>query len=202
MNAASSPSPSPLYATKLLKLKSMSQRVSTILIFLNFLFTSCFSPLDSIPEPHSLEYKESFEALARDIATQTSLYELDDFTRYHKIINGVSVKIGEAPELIDSLTVQATNRTYKPLNEVLDSLNVDRRLLEDFQRRLKQTKLRSFYKSNDSVLFIVDGFLDDAWGFMYCKSGRKVSLEPFRFGDYTVQLVDSVNKTWSRASIH
>jgi hypothetical protein len=167
--------------------------------FFTFLFTSCS---DSIPEPHSIVYKETFGVLAKDIITQNSIFEMDDFTRHHKSINGVFVYLGKKPDPIDTLAVQGTNRSYKPLKLVLDSLKIDQVLFDNFRQRLEETKLRSFYKSRDSVLFIVDGFLDDSWGFLYSKKTLNSNREAFRFGGYTVNLLDSVNKNWRKVSIH
>jgi hypothetical protein len=170
-----------------------------LFVFFCILFASCF---DAIPEPHSLEYKETFDILAKDIISQKAIFEMDDFTRHHKSVNGVFVYLGNKPDPIDTLAVQATNRSYKPLNQVLDSLNIVQVVFDDFRQRLEETKLREFYKSNDSVLFIVDGFLDDSWGLMYSNNHLDSNREAFQFGDYTVNLLDSINKNWRRASIH
>ena len=170
------------------------------IVSLCFSFTSCS---DGIPEPHSLEYKkETFDVLAKDIIDQTSIFEMDDFTRHYKSINGVSVYLGEKLEPIDTLAVQTTNRSYKPLKQILDSLNISQTLFDDFRQRLEKTKLREFYKSSDSILFIVDGFLDNSWGFMYSKNMLDSSAEAFRFGEYTVNLLGPVNKNWRRVAIH
>ena len=180
----------------------MSKRILAFICSLSFWFTSCFSFLDGIPEPHSLEFEPSFDLLAKDITKQTKIFELDDFTREYKSVNGISVYLGKTPDPLDTLTVQGTNRIHESLDKVLDSLNIEKRLLEDFQKRLKETKLRSFYKSGDTVLFIVDGFLNDAWGFMYSSNALDSIPESFRFGGYIVSLLDSVNRNWRKATIH
>lgn len=167
--------------------------------FFCILFTSCF---DGIPEPHSLKFKDDFNVLAKDIIAQKAIFEMDDLTRHHKSINGVFVYLGTKPEPIDTLAVQGTNRSYKPINQVLDSLHIKHDLFNDFRQRLEKTKLREFYKSNDSILFIVDGFLDDSWGFMYSNNELKSNSEVFQFGGYTVNLLDSINNNWRRVSIH
>ena len=168
-------------------------------LFICILFASCF---DGIPEPHSLEFKDQFDNLAKDIISQNEIFEMDDLTRHYKSINGVSIYLGRKPEPIDTLAVQVTNRSYKPINQVLDSLKISKDLFDNIRLRLEETKLREFYKSNDSILFIVDGFLDNSWGFMYSKNPLKSNSEAFRFGDYTVNLLDSINMNWRRVSIH
>lgn len=180
----------------------MSSRLIAIVLNLSLLFTSCISFSDGIPEPHGLQYQPSFDLLAKDITNQNVIFELDDFTRDHKSLNGISVYLGKVPEPIDTLGIQGTNRIHESLDKVLDSLNIDKHLLNNFQKRLKDTKLRSFYKSGDTVLFIVDGFLNDAWGFMYSSGTFDSIPESFRFGGYTVSLLDSINSSWRRAAIH
>ncbi len=170
-----------------------------LVLFLCIALSSC---LDGLPEPHSLEYKNTFDALAKDIITQQEIFEMDDFTRHHKSINDVIIYSGLKPDPFDTLAVQMTNRSYSPIAQVLDSLNIRQVLFEDFRKRLEETKLREFYKSNDSILFVVDGFLDDSLGFMYSNSQLDCNSNAFSFGSYTVNLLDSINKHWRRVSIH
>ena len=45
------------------------------------------------PEPHNWKFRETFNALAKDIKSQKEIFEMDDFTRHHKSINEVFVHI-------------------------------------------------------------------------------------------------------------
>lgn len=178
---------------------SMYCKTFTGLLALGLFFSSCF---DGIPEPHSVNYDDSFGALAVSILGQEAIFEMDDFTRHHKSINGIFIVTGERPTPLDSLAVEATSRRYQSLQFVLDSFHIPRDLFNEFRERLEETRLRAFYKSGDSILFTVDGFLDGSWGFMYSKKPLSSAPEPFRFGGNTVTLLDSVKPNWRRVAIN
>jgi hypothetical protein len=116
--------------------------------------------VDIIPEP--LKYKDQeFTDVANFILSQDAIYEMDDFTRYHKSINGVPVKLKD----------KEGNQDAQFLHIVEDSLKLDSKIVSALRIKLQDTKLREFIKSGDTILFIVEGFLDTSWGFMYCKKG-------------------------------
>ena len=65
--------------------------------FLTFLVTLLFSSCaDIYPEPHALKYQDNeFNELANFILDQKDIYEMDDFTRDVKRLNGVSIKLND-----------------------------------------------------------------------------------------------------------
>jgi hypothetical protein len=117
---------------------------------------------------------------------------MDDFTRYHKKINGVSVK----------LKTDEGDQDAQFLNVVEDSLNLDPKIVSSLRIKLEETKLRDFIKSGDTILFTVDGFLDTSWGFMYSKHGLTMDSSWFNFEGNSVKFVEDINKNWKRTAIH
>ncbi len=160
-----------------------------------YIFLLSFWPLsciDLFPEPHSLKYRDKeFNELANFILTQTDVFEMDDFTRHYKSLNGVFVK----------LTDKEGNQKAQFLHIVEDSLNLDSKIVSALRGKLEHTKLRSFIKSRDTILFRVDGFLDDEWGFMYARQGLTNDSTWFEFMGNSVKFVEDINQNWKRAAI-
>lgn len=117
---------------------------------------------------------------------------MDDFSRHYKSINGVSVK----------LKANEGDQDAQFLGVVVDSLELDNKIVSSLRIQLAETKLRDFIKSGDTILFTVDGFLDDAWGFMYSRSGLTMDSAQFGFKGNTVRFVEDINQNWKRTAIH
>lgn len=148
--------------------------------------------MDIAPEPHALKYQDKeFNELATFILDQKDIYEMDDFTRYYKKLNGVSVK----------LKANDGDQDAHFLNVVEDSLKLDPKIVSALRIKLEDTKLRDFLKSGDTILFTVDGFLDDSWGFMYSKGGLTMDSTWFSFKGNSLKFVEDINKNWKRTAI-
>lgn len=161
--------------------------------FLTFLVTLFFfSCVDIYPEPHALKYQDNeFNELAGFILDQKDIFEMDDFTRDVKRLNGVSIKLSDKED----------HQNSKFLYEVEDSLNLDPKIVSALRIKLEDTKLRDFIKSGDTILFTVDGFLDNSWGFMYSKQGLTMDSTWFDFKGNSVKFVEDINKNWKRTAI-
>jgi len=158
-------------------------------LFISLLFCSCF---DIFPEPHSLKYQDKeFNELSNFILDQNDIYEMDDFTRYFKRLNGVSVKLND----------KEGDQDAQFLYVVEDSLKLDAKIISALRGKLEDTKLRDFFRSGDTILFTVDGFLDDSWGFMYSKKGLTMDSTWFDFKGHSVKFVEDINKNWKRTAI-
>lgn len=156
---------------------------------MSFFYSACS---DTYPSPRSLQYDDKkFNQLVRLIIQQKEVNSMDDFTRYYKSINGIAVKI-------DS---KNGDQNAQLLNRVVDSLKIDYALVQKLRLQLEDTKLREFVKSGDSILFIVDGFLDDSWGFMYSRQPLKSDTSWFDFKDYIVKSVQTINNNWTKTAI-
>lgn len=116
---------------------------------------------------------------------------MDDFTRDVKRLNGVSIKLND----------KEADQYTKHLYEVEDSLNLDPKIVSALRIKLKDTKLRDFIKSGDTILFTVDGFLDNSWGFMYSKQGLTMDSTWIDFKGNSVKFVENINKNWKRTAI-
>jgi hypothetical protein len=169
--------------------------MTTRILFSMLLFTVIsLSCQFGIREPHSLEYnKETFDQLAKEILSQDEVFEMDDFSRYSKRLNNVSVRLSR----------ESSGEEYGSfVDSVVDSLGIDRTLVEKLRQKLEKTQLREFYKRNDSVLFVVDGFLDDSWGFLYSRNQLKSDTNYVQFGEFDVRYIDSVNQYWRKVSVN
>jgi len=162
-------------------------------IFLTFLISLLFiSCVDIYPEPHALKYQDKeFNELASFILVQKDIYEMDDFTRHIKRLNGVSIKLNDKED----------KQGAQFLYEVEDSLKIDAKIVSALRIKLEDTKLRDFIKSGDTILFTVDGFLDNSWGFMYSKQGLTMDSTWFDFKGNSVKFVEDFNKNWKRTTI-
>jgi len=157
--------------------------------FIALLFSSC---VDIFPKPHALKYQgKEFNDLANFILDQKDIYEMDDFTRHYKRLNGVSIKINDKEGDQDAQFLKA----------VEDSLKLDGKIVSALRNKLEDTKLRDFIKSGDTILFTVDGFLDNSWGFMYSKHGLTMDSTWFDFKGNSVKFVEEVDRNWKRTAI-
>ena len=116
---------------------------------------------------------------------------MDDFTRHYKRLNGISIKIND----------KEGNQDAQFLHLVEDSLKLDAKIVSALRIKLEDTKLRDFIKSGDTILFTVDGFLDDSWGFMYSKQGLTMDSIWFDFKGNSVKFVEDVDRNWKRTAI-
>lgn len=161
-------------------------------ILLAFIISIFLISCVGIPEAHSLKFQDKeFTEIANFIIDQKEIFEMDDFTRYYKSINGVSIK----------LNADDGGHNAKFLYLVEDSLNLDSKIISALRIKLEDTKLREFVKSGDTILFNVDGFLDNSWGFMYSKGGLKMDSTWFAFKGNSVRFVNDINKNWKQTSI-
>lgn len=166
------------------------KRYHIYILLLSLWLLSC---IDLFPEPHSLKYRDKeFNELANFILDQSYVYEMDDFTRHYKSLNGIFIKLDD----------KEGHQEAQFLQKVVDSLNIDIKIVSALRGKLEDTKLRSFISSGDTILFTVDGFLDDAWGFMYSRRGLTNDSTWFDFMGNSVKFVDDINKNWKRAAIH
>jgi hypothetical protein len=162
-------------------------------LFLTLLICVLFSSCTNIyPEPHALEYQDKeFNELAIFILNQKDIYEMDDFTRDVKRLNGISIKLNNKED--DQFSTR--------LNEIEDSFKLDPKIVSALRTKLEDTKLRDFIKSGDTILFTVDGFLDNSWGFMYSKQGLTMDSVWFDFKGYSVIYVEDINRNWKRTAM-
>lgn len=164
------------------------QRILKIFL-ISFLLIGCGL---NLAEPHALKYDDKeFNDLADLIIAQQAIYEMDDFTRHYKAINGVPIKLKNNED----------DQYVQFLNFVLDSLNIDPKMVSALRSKLEATKLRYFTMSGDSILFTVDGFLDNSWGFMYAKRGLVMDFSWFMFKGHSIKFVENINNRWKRAAI-
>lgn len=169
------------------KQKNMNKQTLLITLFI-LLLNSC---VELVPEPIKYQDKE-FNELANLILSQKDVYEMDDFTRHYKRLNGISIKLND----------KDGDQDAHFLHVIEDSLKLDTKIVSALRIKLEETKLREFIKSGDTILFTVDGLLDTSWGYMYSKKGLTMDSSWFNFKGNSVKFVEDTNNNWKRAAIH
>jgi len=152
-------------------------------------FVSAFP--DFIPPKYE---KESFDKLSNDILQQQRITEMDDLTRYTKKINGVFITLSK-PGKADSF------ERVMYIDRLLDSLKIERQLIDNLRNQLEKTKLREFFKSNDSILFRADGIMGHSYGYFYTAKPMKPGKDSFYFAGHWLYLYESVNSNWKKTNI-
>ena len=144
----------------------------------------------AIPEPHSVELnKTSASEFITKVESYEKLFEFDDCQRYTKRINGISVRMNEK-ESDDEYG------TYYKF--VLEDQNIDEEVFENFRNYLEKSKLRTYLRYEDYSLFIVDGFLDNSWGYLYLHSDQKLGDNYFKIDNYMIKVVEDLEDNWYR----
>jgi hypothetical protein len=139
-----------------------------------------------------IEYDhDKFNAVADRIIKNPQIFQMDDFTRHNKYLNGISVKLSEADgDSSDQL-----------LYRVVDSLGLETKVVNDLRIQLEKTKLRDFYRSGDTILFTVDGMLDTSWGFLYSAGNLKMDSSWFYFHGNSLLYTKDINSHWKYVAI-
>jgi hypothetical protein len=170
-------------------------QIASKVILLTIIGWALISCSNIIAAPYSLEYdKDIFDPVAKEIIGQNFIFEMDDFTRYSKWLNGIRIR-----------TIRERENDYdytRFIDSVADSLKICKTIIENFRMKLEKTKLRAFYKCSDSLLFIVDGFLDNAWGYFYSEKLLQNDSTQFKFGNNYVRYMYDVNSHWKKVVIH
>lgn len=136
-------------------------------------------------------HDKEFNELANFILEQQDIYEMDDFTRHVKKLNGFSIKLND----------KDGDQNTQLLHEVENLLKLDPKIVSELRSKLEDTKLRDFIKTGDTILFTVDGLFDNAWGFMYAKQGLAMDSTWFDYKGNAVKFVEDINKNWKRTII-
>ena len=153
--------------------------------------------VSGLPDFESPKYgSKSFNQLSYDILRQKQINEMDDLTRYSKKINDVYISLVK-PQKTDSSEPEQIF-----INQLLDSLNIDRLVVERLRAQLIKTKLREFFKSNDSILFRVDGYMGNSYGYFYSAKPMRTGVDSFNFINHWVTVYEDVNENWKKATIY
>ncbi len=144
----------------------------------------------AIPEPHSIKLnKATATKFIADLESYEKIFELDDCQRYTKRINGLSVRMSEKEN-------DDEYGTHYKL--ILQNQSIDEQVFEKFRKYLDESELRSYLRIEDYSLFVVDGFLDNIWGYLYLHSDRELGTEYFNIDHYTIKVVEDLGDNWYR----
>ncbi|MFI0431207.1 hypothetical protein [Mariniflexile sp. HMF6888] len=144
----------------------------------------------AIPEPHSIELdKVTATKFISDIESYGKIFELDDCQRYTKRINGISVRMNEKEN-------DNEYGTYYKL--ILKDESIDEKVFENFRKYLDESELRTYQKIEDYSLFVVDGFLDNIWGYLYLHSDRELGTEYFNVDHHSIKIIEDLGDNWYR----
>ena len=160
--------------------------IGVIIVFF-FVFRIISSAFPN-PESIKLNKKEALEFIT-EIEKNGKIFELDDCKRYSKRFNGISIKMNEKGN-------DEVCGTY--FEDVLENQKISKKEFEKFRLYLEKSKLRSYYRTENYSVFIVDGFLDSVWGFLYNHSTKELGNEYFNAGTYKWKKVKNLGDNWYR----
>ena len=75
---------------------------------------------------------------------------------------------------------------------------MEHNVFESFRNYLDESELRSYQKIDDYSIFVVDGFLDSIWGYLYLHSDRNLGTDYFKVDDYSVRVIEDLGDNWYR----
>ncbi len=81
---------------------------------------------------------------------------------------------------------------------VLKEQKIAEKDFEKFRLYLEKSELRSYYRTKDYSIFIVDGFLDNSWVFLYNHTERELGDEYFDAGNYSIKRTKNLGDNWHR----
>jgi hypothetical protein len=168
----------------------------------------------SFPEPHNIDLNVKFATkLVNDFDKYGKIYQLDDLTRYQKYINGIAVstKITSSDSLndnntdIDNLNIKNKVNNFNSrriyYKDLLKKLQIDNTVLEDFRSRLEKSKLREYHRIDKYSIFVIDGFLDDIWGYYYIH-GKDSAQTDFFVHEFSIHTIEKIAPNWYRFGGH
>ncbi len=143
------------------------------------------------PEDIPLNKSIAFE-LTQDFNEYQKIYEMDDATRCYKSLNEQPLSLAKFGGSSDSIC----NWNGSKLDEVLTKFRIDRAVYLDFRSRLEETKLRHYCRSDNLNIFVVDGWIDDVWGYCYSAEPLEVGEKQYHVCNYTIQIVEDMGDNW------
>ncbi|MFZ9848561.1 MAG: hypothetical protein ACO3EE_10475 [Flavobacteriales bacterium] len=155
-----------------------------LMILPGLMFTSAMPSIDDVPLDKKVANK-----LVDDFNRYAKIYEMDDCTRYTKSINGIFVRTVEKIEEQED----GYGDYYK---DVLTKQNIDFATFEDFRTRLEESRLREYQKVNQYSVFIVDGFMDSIWGYLYVHDNKPAPKESLSIKGHTIHVVKGLGDNW------
>jgi len=108
----------------------------------------------------SINQKETME-LATALHKAKNITEIDDCTRPKKFINGKQISMNIVPSFDDSKNNLSRIFYYK---DVLKTENISEDEFKFFIEKLKDSKLRHYYRNGELSIFVQGGFLGDIHG--------------------------------------
>src|SRR4051812_874966 len=114
----------------------MKFKIIIILLTVSSVIFSCV--WEMFPNPSAVKYDPiSFNKLTRDVLSQNQIFQMDDFTRHYKRLNGKYIRLTKEREEDDDYSIF--------LDSVIDEQKITRNILNNLRIQLEKTKLRDFY---------------------------------------------------------
>lgn len=156
-----------------------------IFVLIPFLFYSL-----AFDDPYEVELDKIYATnLIQEFENYKKINEMDDCKRNIKSLNGIQIRMNKIP--LD----REIGRYYK---DVLKEQKIDELDFERFRKKLEKSKLRSYYRTEKYSIFIVDGFLDSVWGYLYSHSHTENEIDNLRANNYTIRSTENLGDGWFR----
>lgn len=147
----------------------------------------CFGCItDSI---HDLDLKEAL-ILAEEFHDKSIIKELDDCSQAQKKINGIRIKL-KTDSIENFKNMNHSEIYYK---EVLKSEGITENEFNYFRNKLKETKLRHYYRKDNYSIFIMGGVLGDIYGILVNHGNSPIIEKEFRLNEfYYIRVADQIS---------
>ena len=161
-----------------------------LIVFFVFMMLQGLMFASAMPSPGDVPLdKQVAKQLVDDFDRYDKIDEMDDCTRYTKSINGISVR------MVEEIVVNEDGYGDYYL-DVLKKQNIDLATFENFKSRLEESGLREYQRVDRYSVFIVDGFLDSIWGYLYVHDNKPAPKESFSIKGYTIHIVKTLGDNW------
>ncbi len=149
--------------------KKFVSYIPLILIASTFLITFVLPPLNLGHYIHYSLNKENLEFIDRETRKE-NIYKMTDMLRYHKILNEKVIS--------NDLYYTEKKDIEKAFGKYINEHNLDIDKIVEIQNKLIASKIISIHRTDDCVILIIDGFINNEYGYIkaFSKEIKSLSL--------------------------
>lgn len=126
---------------------------------------------------HKLEFlkiKDELTSFAKEISNHGNIFSMNSGLRHYKNLNETSITYDVLKKTIKNKE-SAIRSTYY-YKDILHRDNVSEKNYFNFREKLRLLKLISFHKKKSMLIFTVDGFLNNCYGYIYTLNYDKTKI--------------------------
>jgi len=155
-------------------------------------FIGVFSFVNALPNDVKLD-KEIAKELSNDFLEYEKIFSMDDATRCVKTLNNIRIDLNEF-----SSSDSSCNQYAEDFEEVLTRFTISEQKYMDFRKRLEKSKLRYYHYEYGMQIYIVDGFLDNIWGYLYTEQELSIDVKKYYklSNGYSIIITKDLGDNW------